>query len=411
MINKSNKLALRLFFLVVLIICSRSTFSDVVKPALIEINVNTNQILKIEIRTSIEALLTGINSQYKNTKESPNAKTYDELRALSPEKLKVKFNTFHDKFKHQIKLYLDNNLANLSISSVKIPLPGYTKVPRTSIITLTGNIPRDTQKIYWHYPKKFGDNAVRVRQIDEENEKWYWSSWQWLRNGNISTEFSLSEVFTQQATHEIIYDYISAGFQHILPKGFDHILFILGIFLLSTHFRVLIWQVTIFTLAHTITLGLSMNGIISLPASIVEPLIALSIAYIAFENVIANSVVEHKNFKSYYLRFIIIFIFGLLHGLGFASMLNDFGMPKHAFYTALISFNFGVELGQLSIITIAYISLSLLIKEQLITNYLKLKSITYKYTINYPLSLLIGSIGLYLTIDRFDLGAINEVFS
>jgi hydrogenase/urease accessory protein HupE len=148
-----------------------------------------------------------------------------------------------------------------------------------------------------------------VRQVDEASEKWHWSDWQWLRNDEHSTPFSLTEVFTRQPATQVIATYLVLGFEHILPKGLDHILFILGIFLLSTHLRPLLWQVTMFTVAHTITLGLSMRGVISLPANIVEPLIALSIAWIGIENMFAHSL--HRS------RLVIVFLFGLLHGMGF----------------------------------------------------------------------------------------------
>jgi len=265
--------------------------------------------------------------------------------------------------------------------------------PMPPPMVIKANIPRSTENIRWYYPESFGDNAVRVRQVDEENERWYWSDWQWLRNDKTSQPFSLKEVFTQQSIWKVIAAYITAGYEHILPKGLDHILFILGIFFLSTKFKPLLWQVTMFTIAHTITLGLSMSGLINAPASIVEPLIALSITYVALENLMSSTL--HKS------RLIIVFIFGLLHGLGFASMLKDFGMPDHAFFTALISFNIGVELGQLSIILMAFF---------LIAYWFKNKH-WYQGGVVIPISLIISLIGLYWTIDRFDFGAINEVFA
>ena len=171
------------------------------------------------------------------------------------------------------------------------------------VIQLEGKVDRSVASMTWYYPQRFGDNAVRVRQIDADNEKWHWSDWQWLRNDTHSEPFSLIEVFTQQPVSAVIKTYIVLGFEHILPRGLDHILFILGIFLLSIHLRPLLWQVTMFTVAHTLTLGLSMAGLVSLPANIVEPLIALSIAYIGIENITAHSL--HKS------RLVIVFCFGL----------------------------------------------------------------------------------------------------
>ena len=262
--------------------------ADIVKPALVEISVNTNGNYRVEIRASIEAMLTGINSRYKNTQDAPNAEAYDELRVLQAEQLEQAFEPFHRKFINEVKLKFDTQIVPLEITKIEIPEPGYTKVPRISLIVLEGQIDRSIKTLYWYYPERFADNAVRVRQVDEANEKWYWSQWQWLRKDQWSEPFSLEEVFTEQPISSVISTYLSAGFDHILPKGLDHILFILGIFLLSIKMRPLVWQVTMFTLAHSITLSLSMLNIINLPASIVEPLIALSIAYIGIENIFSQ---------------------------------------------------------------------------------------------------------------------------
>ena len=236
--------------------------------------------------------------------------------------------------------------------------------------------------LQWYYPAKFGDNAVRVRQVDEDNEQWHWSEWQWLRKDEPSEPFSLEELFTRRPIAEVIFPYIVIGFEHIVPKGTDHILFILGIFLLSTRMKPLLWQVTMFTVAHTLTLALSMKGVINLPDNIVEPLIALSIAYVGIENMFAHSL--HKS------RLVLVFLFGLLHGLGFAGVLSEFGMPANAFATALISFNVGVELGQITVIVMAYLLVGIWFREKP----------WYRQRIIVPASLAISVIGLYWTYDR-----------
>lgn len=376
-----------LFFSTLLFtLMANPVIADIVKPALVEISVKTDGTYQIEIRASIEALLTGINARYKNTKDSPNAQAYDDYRVLKPEQLRQAFGPFEKDFLQEIKLVIDGQKAELRITRVTIPEPGYVKVPRISLIIVAGEIPTSAQSISWYYPSRFGDNAVRVRQVDEVNEKWHWSSWQWLRNDQMSELFSLTEVFTQQTTFEVISTYLVSGFEHILPKGLDHILFILGIFLLSTRMRPLLWQVTMFTVAHTITLGLSMNGLISLPANIVEPLIALSIAFIGIENIVTPKL--HKS------RLFIVFIFGLLHGMGFASVLSDFGMPKNDFATALISFNVGVEIAQVAIILLAYLVLGYWFRRRLANEQ------QYRQIVIIPGSLFIALIGLYWTYDR-----------
>lgn len=144
---------------------------------------------------------------------------------------------------------------------------------------------------------------------------------------------------------QTVVNYMMLGFVHIVPKGLDHILFVLALFLLSTRLRVLVIQISIFTFAHTLTLALASMQLIQLPPSIVEPLIALSITYVAIENCAHNSLKRS--------RMLVIFGFGLLHGLGFAGVLAELGLSSQHFYTSLLSFNMGVELGQLSVVLLA----------------------------------------------------------
>lgn len=368
---------------------NHAVFADVVKPALVEIDVSDNGAISVEVRASVEALLTGINAQYKNTKDAPTADEYDALRKISGAELAQVFGAFHPQFLESVSIRVNDRKIALQVKSVDVPPPGYTKVPRISVIRLTGHLTDNADSLRWHYPAKFGDNAVRVRQIDEANQQWHWSQWQWLRDDAISEPFSLTEIVNNtvnsKAILEVIASYIVIGFEHIVPKGLDHILFILGLFLLSTHWRPLLWQVTMFTVAHTITLGLAMNNIIALPANIVEPLIALSIAYVGIENVIAKQLLKS--------RLLLVFIFGLLHGLGFASVLIDFGMPQNDFVMALISFNVGVELGQLAVISTAFVVLRLSIKNP----------VFYRKIVVVPGSLMIAFIGLYWFLERLEL--------
>ena len=375
---------IRKFLLISFVYCLsfNQALSDVVKPALIEINTHTNGKVEIEIRASIEALLTGINAQYKNTSDAPTADDYDVFRAMPPEELEKQFVTFHQGMLDSLFLKTEAGKVLLDINSVTIPEPGYTKVPRISVIELSGQILPSSRELQWYYPARFGDNAVRVRQIDESSEQWHWSEWQWLRDDQASELFSLQEVFAKRSLSALIGSYIAVGFEHIIPKGTDHLLFILGIFLLSVKLKPLLWQVTMFTLAHTITLGLSMNGVISLPANIVEPLIALSIAYIGIENILHKSL--HKS------RLVLVFLFGLLHGLGFAGVLADFGMPDDDFATALISFNVGVELAQLTVIAIAFFAVGFWFRHKC----------WYRKVVIVPGSVIIAITGLLWTIQR-----------
>ncbi len=364
----------------------RSAIADVVKPALIEITADVAGHARIEIRTSIEALLTGINARYKNTKDAPTSDRYDELRRFKGSKLEERFRLFQEKFLSLVILYADGTRVPLHITRVKIPPPGYTRVPRISLLVLEGPLDRDTRGLKLYYPEKFGDYAVRVRQVDKRAKKFFWSQWQWVRDDQGSQVFSLSNLFTKRPLHEVVWSYMTIGYVHILPKGTDHILFILGLFLFSTRWRPLLWQVTMFTMAHTLTLGLTMAGYINMPERIVEPLIALSIAYVGFENI------KNKSQTIGWGRLVMVFGFGLLHGMGFARMLADFGMPPNAFFTALLSFNIGVEMGQLTIIIAAYA----------MVGYWFGRKPWYRNRIIIPASAVITLIAIYWVIERLE---------
>src|SRR5882757_4877403 len=140
--------------------------------------------------------------------------------------------------------------------------------------------------------------------------------------------------------------YLGLGYKHILPLGFDHILFILSLFLLSPKLKPVLWQATAFTIAHSVTLGLAMYHVISPPAKIVEPVIALSIMYVALENIISPRLKTS--------RIGVVFLFGLVHGMGFAGALGQLGLPQNAYLLSLVMFNVGVELGQMTIIVAAF---------------------------------------------------------
>ena len=156
-------------------------------------------------------------------------------------------------------------------------------------------------------------------------------------------------VAQEQTVFDVIGLYLQLGYTHILPKGLDHILFVLALFFASTRLKPLIWQVSAFTLAHTLTLALATLGLVSLPASIVEPIIALSIAFVAIENLVFKDMTRWRP--------AIVFGFGLFHGLGFAGVLSELGLPQGELVPALLSFNVGVELGQLTIVLACWLAL------------------------------------------------------
>jgi HupE / UreJ protein len=244
---------------------------------------------------------------------------------------------------------------------------------------LTGTMPRDATRLRWLYGLVGDRYPLEIRQPDGS------SAIEWIDGTNWSGVIDLSRTFTRPTRMEIVRQYLWLGYVHILPKGLDHILFVLGIFLLSPRLKTMLLQVTAFTIAHSITLGLSMYGIVSLPSRIVEPLIALSIAYVAIENLVT------RELKPW--RLALVFMFGLLHGLGFAGVLRELGLPRGEFLTALLTFNLGVEGGQLTIISAALLAVFPFMKKS-----------WYRQRVVIPASLMIATVGIYWTVARLLVG-------
>jgi len=180
----------------------------------------------------------------------------------------------------------------------------------------------------------------------------------------------------------VFWKYTLIGIQHIIPEGFDHILFITCVFFLSPSLKKVIIQASMFTVAHSITLGLAMYGVIKPPANIIEPLIALSIVFLAIENIVSDKVRPW--------RLVMVFLFGMVHGMGFAGALSQLGMPQYAFATALISFNVGVEMGQLTIIMLLYFFVSAPFS----------RMPAYRKRIVIPVSSAIALVAAYWTVQR-----------
>ncbi len=138
------------------------------------------------------------------------------------------------------------------------------------------------------------------------------------------------------------------GFMHVLPRGIDHILFILSLTLMTARLRSSLVLCSIFTLAHSCTLALSTLGFVHVSSHIVEPIIALSIVVIALMN-LSNTTLEAQS-ATKWLRGLMIFAFGLFHGLGFATGLANLGLSGSELAPTLVGFNIGVELAQVVVI-------------------------------------------------------------
>ena len=240
-----------------------------------------------------------------------------------------------------------------------------------SHVRLTGRTPSGVSRF------TFADDAITGFFVVKAG-----NATQWVQGGKTSPPFVLDRAVVPLSRLAIIWLYLGLGFTHILPRGLDHVLFVLGIFLLATQIRAVLAQVSAFTAAHTITLALSVYGVVALPPRVVEPLIALSIVYVAVENVFTS--------KLHAWRTAIVFCFGLLHGMGFAGVLHEIGLPRSEFVPALLSFNAGVECGQLAVIFTAFALLGLPFR----------RKEWYRARVVVAGSLMIAAVGLYWSVQR-----------
>lgn len=331
----------------------------------------------IEISANLEAVIAGVSPQHQDTDESPNAQTYNRLRELSPAALEKKIREFQPRYLEGVDIRFDDARQTPDLCALEVPPVGDPASARLTRLRLCGPIPASARVFHWAYAADFGESIVRLPAVSGGDPVALW-----LKDGARSEPYILGVGLEPKTRLEVALQYTVLGFTHILPKGLDHILFVLGLFLLSTRWKPLLIQVTAFTVAHTITLGLSVYGIVSLSPAIVEPLIAASIAYVAVENMVTTQLKPWRT--------LLVFGFGLLHGLGFAGVLQEIGLPRTEFLTALLTFNIGVELGQLSVIVLAWLLVGLWWN----------KKDWYRACLVQPLSALIAAVGIYWTIER-----------
>lgn len=344
-----------------------------VLPALADMEVQGER-LTFTVETPLEGFVAGVDlGAVDDTNAAPEADTYDALRALGAEEMAARFRTFWPEMAEEIDIEIDGARVAPELEEVVVPEPGDLSLPRPATLQFFVPLPEDAQTVRVGWDAAFGTLVLRQQGVEAPYDGY-------LEAGAVSDPIRLGGG-DQASGWESFLRYIPVGFDHILPKGLDHILFVLGLFFLAARLRPLLWQVSAFTLAHTVTLALATLGYVSVPASIVEPLIAASIAFVAIENIVFPHLGPWRP--------VIVFGFGLLHGLGFASVLGEFGLPSGSFVPALIGFNIGVELGQLTVIAAAFLLVGWAWRKP-----------WYRQVIAIPASAAIALVGIWWVIER-----------
>jgi hypothetical protein len=361
------------------------------RPAIAELYLE-NGSFRLEIRLNLEAIVAKIGPKTGNTDDSPNAAKYDELRAMGSQILIDNFS--FEAFEANMVVLLDGEPGRAEIELVSVPVVGDVELLRDSHIVVTGAL-GGASALQLGWDRSYGDIIIRL--IDEQNDF----------NAYLTPGAVTDPIPTEGAPvlsfGQNLLNYIYVGFDHIVglekvkgleeiapkwldrilfvPLGLDHIL-VVGLFLLSPWLKPLMMQITTFTLAHSVTLALGILGVVTIPGWIVEPLIAASIVYVCVENIFLSHLSRWRP--------ALIFGFGLLHGLGFAGALTEFGLSQNNLVSGLIGFNLGVELGQLTVILVCF----------LLVGFWFSGRAWYRRVVTIPASAVIALIGAYWVVER-----------
>ena len=363
-----------LISLAVLPLAPRSALAHEVTPAIANMQIDGTTV-SLSIRANLEGFLAGIDlGTVADTNKAPQARDYTSLRALSPADLQDRFKEFFPVLQKAIVARTDNGDIPLTLVAVTVPAVGDVGLARASVVEMTGTLPAGARTAEFGWDAAFGAMVFRQNGVEAPYDGY-------LKPGEITPPLALSGG-SQMTTLQAFLSYVPIGFDHIVPKGLDHILFVLGLFFLSTRAKTLLTQVSLFTLAHTVTLTLGATGLLVVPGKIVEPIIAASIVFVAVENILSDKLSRWRP--------AVVFGFGLLHGLGFAAVLQQFGLPEDGFFAALIGFNVGVELGQIFVIAMAFLLVGLWFRTKP----------WYRSRIAIPGSALIALVGAFWFVQR-----------
>lgn len=360
---------------VVLAVLSSPAWAHEVQPSVLDLTL-ADGTATVAVDATVEPFIAGIDLDgLANTNDSARSDENDRLRALPPAELSEALRAAWPDLSEDLQLLVDGTPVPLELEEISVPEVGDPELPRTTRFTAAGPLPEGDAPVVVAWAPRLG--GVAIRQMGEGQEGYTG----YLASGGESDPIPRAGGSGQGAWAAFL-TYVPVGFEHIVPLGLDHILFVLGLFFLSMNLRPLLAQVTAFTAAHTVTLALAALGIVSIPGSVVEPLIAASIVYVGVENVLSRGMRPWRP--------VVVLLFGLLHGLGFAGVLSEYGLGSSNFVAKLIGFNVGVELGQLAVIAFAFLAVGLWFGDKP----------WYKARIANPASIVIAIVGTYWFVER-----------
>lgn len=338
------------------------------------------------MRSDIDALLLG-----KDAGHLENA-DWKALEELAPGDVQYRLANIAETLRGKTDFLFDGHPATFEVSfpdyaDGRMNTAGvrldYSEQTFSRRVVMSGIVPDGAQSFTWR-GRGMGNIALSIQRGGDGAEPVIEA----LMPDAESSAFALRGPQREKTALQSIAEYFVLGYAHIIPNGLDHILFVVCLFLLSQRLSMLLWQTTAFTIAHSITLILSVYEVANAPSFIVETVIALSIVYVAVENILTRDM--------HWWRPVVIFAFGLLHGLGFAGSLREIGLPTTALLPSLLSFNVGIEVGQISVIALSFLAVGWFREKE-----------WYQWRVVTPISLCIALIALVWAFQRFTGGLMS----
>ena len=335
------------------------------------VSITSPRAATIDITTDAQSLLLKLETLGGAAPSSPS---------MSPAERRVRLADLMPILIDHVALKADDQALTLSLSAVAAP-GGPNPDDQRVDVTLTAALPENARTLSWRSSLFLSSYPVLIRGGDPSAPTDA-DAYEWLNGDETSRVHPLADLNARTASWSRFLKVVGLGFTHILPLGLDHVLFVCGLFLLAGGTRALLLQISAFTVAHSVTLAIAALGIVRVPSAVVEPLIALSIAYVAIENITSTSLSRW--------RLAIVFGFGLLHGLGFAGALRDLGVSRADLPLTLVGFNVGVELGQIAVVSLA----------ALIVQLLPVPADRRRRWVTIPGSAAIAAMGLFWAVQR-----------
>jgi hypothetical protein len=332
----------------------------------VDVTLHQDQTYVVDILTGGDSLLVRVERRAglpRTQRLSPTA-VAQRLEQLAPQ------------FLAAVDLRFDGVAVRPAMHVLRVDAPGGTS-PSSITIRLSGDIPQPAREVTWQYRLTYSTYSIAFANEGETA-----TPRRWLEGDQRSPPFALSDAVRPPGRLTLARRYLRLGFIRIAPYGIEQIVFVLAMFLLAARVMPMLLQIAAFIAAQSIGLGLATYGIGVLSPNWLSGMVAVSITYVALENVVLREV------KPW--RIGVIFVFGLVHGAALAAVLRELGLPHANALTAWMSFNVGVVAAEVATIAAAFV---------LVTSWAQTRP-WYRYRVVVPSSAAMAVVATFWMLER-----------